>query len=235
MNEVLLTGRVVGKRATTGRLHRVMLEVYNEDARDVFRVAVYGRLRVDALPEGLSEGTRVEIAGRLANIHWRTPGAGTPVRELGIEAQTITVLSEEGVPGRVQMRASAAYIAEIRRLAEKLGLTEEELRERYLEGRDVEEVMRRDAPRILQRMAADLQAKERELQAHSQLDRLVDEDGAEIEAWAGRLLGTPVGELEEAVEALPEDGDLRRAVLQEALKRESRPRAKATLQRLLEG
>jgi hypothetical protein len=218
----------------------VILDVYNEDSRDVFRVAIYGRLKVEALSEEIAEGTRVEVLGRLANIHWRTPGAGNPVRELGIDAQAVTVIEEGTEAGRVRLRASAGYIAEIRRLAEKMGLSEGELRDRYLAGRQVEEVTRRDAPRILQRMAEDLRARDQDLRVRSQLDQLVPEpseqgkEDDEIERWAKGLLETPVGELEEAVRALPEEPELRQTVLDEALKRESRPRAKTMLQRMLE-
>lgn len=238
MNKVTVSGRVVSRQSSNEgrRVRQVSLEVYNRDVRDVIRAVVYGRLKVEALPEGLVEGVEVEMEGRLTNIHWRTPGAGNLVRQLGVDVWRVSLVqAEDGAErGRVRLRPTPAQVEELRRQAGRLGLDADGLRE-YLEGREPEDVPRNQVPDILQRMAQEAKEKEAALRG-AQLDQLVAEGGedAQLTAWAKKLCNTPLAELEAEVAALPDDDGLRQAVLEEALKREERARGRSILERLLQ-
>lgn len=237
MNKVTVSGRVVSRQSANEgrRVQQVSLEVYNREVRDVIRAVVYGRLKVESLPEGLVEGVEVEMEGRLANIHWRTPGAGNLVRQLGVDVWRVSLVQAEDAAerGRVRLRPTPAQMEELRRQAGRLGLDADGLRE-YLEGREPEDVPRNQIPDILQRMAQEAKEKEASLRG-AQLAQMMAEGGddAQLTAWVKKLHNTSLTELEAEVAALPDDNGLRQAVLEEALQQEERARGRSILERLL--
>ena len=70
MNKVTVSGRVVSRQSASEgrRVQQVSLEVYNREVRDVIRAVVYGRLKVESLPEGLETQVGERGAARVAGV-----------------------------------------------------------------------------------------------------------------------------------------------------------------------
>lgn len=262
MNEVRLSGTLIAQRIYEGRVPHADLEIFNPEKRDVFRCVVWGRGNVEVLPP-LHEGMTVEVEGVLANVHWRTPGAGREVREIGIEVRRLRIAGGEEMDlaqmrravlaqMRERLRASEAQMQEVRRLQAALGWSEEELAGHLPAGvTKPEDLTRREAVELLQAMAEVLAEKRRkaprpievvmgeasagseggEEEEEEEGEEVVEEE--QLAEWVSRLLEAPVGNIEDEVEALPADLELRAMVIRAALRQETRKTARQELERML--
>ena len=252
MNEVRLSGTLMAQRRYEGHVPHVDLEIFNPDKRDVFRCVIWGRGNIEVLPP-LQVGTPVEVEGVLANVHWRTPGAGREVREIGIEVRRLRLGEGEAFDLaslrraalshlRERLRASEAQIAEVRRLQAALSWSDSDLQGQLPEGVSrPEDLTRIEAVRLLQRMAELFAEKQRKMPrplevVMGELGEGVpppEEEEEQIAEWVARLLEASVGNLAGEIAALPDDEGLRAMVIRAALAQETRRTARQELERAL--
>jgi len=173
-NSVRIAGLLVRRQDQLApkRVPRIVFEVYNPDVHEVFRAVAYGRNRLKSIGPEIAEGQEVEIEGMLRVIRRHMPGTGRVIEELGIEVENIRLLQRERAPQQPRQQASAGHVAEMSRLATRLGLDRAALHA-YLGGRAPEDIPFSEVEEILHRMALEVQAAESRIQRGVQLDCLM--------------------------------------------------------------
>lgn len=246
MNSIVISGTVVERiDATERRLPQITLRVYNTEMRQVISMVAYGESTTRRVPAEAHTGATVVVEGRLTMVYWRRAATGRQVGELGIEVNRCRLYTaEDAVEERAALtrrrptRAVPGHVAEIERLAEQLGLSDEELQSR-LGGRLPSELTRVEAGEVLQGLAQEVTERKKVAALGSQVGKVVGDEAAppdpQVVTWAEALLqaGANDDDLAAALQAVPDDLGVRQMVLEEARGREKRKKAAAWMDRML--